>query len=373
MELSQLYLPPTPPKTPDNDTQYGYDDKSIPRTFELPLELPSTPVEPNDALVEELKGRVMQIPNMMNYMPGWPVRELSPHQDRLRVLFNDALDRVVPDPRRRQKFKDCDFAYFCALWWPHGDWEDFYAASFFILWIFLWDDTIDANDHDLSDDFHKACRFRAQTLRYCKYHLGLSEDTEEPELPSVACGLFKEFAGRVVERFQKHRIQRIYDEIVQYMKETENEQADRLAGRIPTLDEYIDNRLGTAAVFILCGINELFIPRHLPDWIMNSPEMEVIWRETNLNIIITNDVLSLKKEIVTGCLLSLIPVLYRQGIEWDDLVPELMDELLNVTRRFDQAADALEAACGDDEALRSNLRTYLDVCRRNGTGTYIYT
>lgn len=90
-------------------------------------------------------------------------------------------------------------------WWPHGEWEDFYSASFFALWIFVWDDTIDANDHDLSENFQKACHFRSQTLKYCKYYLGLSEDSEEPELPSLACSLFKEFAGRIVEKFQKRR------------------------------------------------------------------------------------------------------------------------------------------------------------------------
>ncbi|KAH8911535.1 terpenoid synthase [Coniochaeta sp. PMI_546] len=373
MEVSQLFLSLTPVLSYEKDTHIRYDDKSIPRTFELPLELPSTPVDPNEALVEELKGRVMHIPNMLDYMEGWPVRELNQYHDRIRTLFNEALDRVIPDARRRQKFKDCDFAYFCALWWPHGEWEDFYSASFFALWIFVWDDTIDANDHDLSENFQKACHFRSQTLKYCKYYLGLSEDSEEPELPSLACSLFKEFAGRIVEKFQKHRVQRIYDEIVRYITECENEQAERLAGRIPTLDEYIENRLGTAAVFILCGINELFIEQALPDWMMDSPEMEVIWRETNLGIIISNDVLSLKKEIVTGCLLSLVPVLYRQGIEWDDIVPELMEELLHVCRRFDEAAETLEAAAADDPQLLKDLKTYLDVCRTNNTGTYIYT
>lgn len=43
---------------------------------------------------------------------------------------------------------------------------------------------------------------------------------------------------------------------MRYIKECEVEQAERLAGTIPTLDEYIENRLGTAAVLILCGINE---------------------------------------------------------------------------------------------------------------------
>lgn len=77
----------------EKDTHIRYDDKSIPRTFELPLELPSTPVDPNEALVEELKGRVMHIPNMMDYMEGWPVRELNQYHDRIRTLFNEALDR----------------------------------------------------------------------------------------------------------------------------------------------------------------------------------------------------------------------------------------------------------------------------------------
>jgi hypothetical protein len=57
----------------------------------------------------------------------------------------------------------------------------------------------------MSENFQKACRFRSQTLNYCKYYLGLSGDAEEPELPSLACGLFKEFAWRIVERFQKRR------------------------------------------------------------------------------------------------------------------------------------------------------------------------
>lgn len=93
MEVSQLVLALSPALSREKDAHIGTDDKSIPRTFELPLELPSTPVDPNDALVEELEGRVMHIPNMMDCMQGWPVRELNQYQERLRVLFDEALDR----------------------------------------------------------------------------------------------------------------------------------------------------------------------------------------------------------------------------------------------------------------------------------------
>lgn len=60
----------------------------------------------------------------------------------------------------------------------------------------------------------------------------------------------------VCPRPASDRIQRVYDEIVRYIHECEVEQADRLAGYLPTLDEYLENRLGTSAVFILCGIFE---------------------------------------------------------------------------------------------------------------------
>ena len=93
MEVPQVNtaFPPSPPA--EQDSQCVYDDKRIPRTFELPIELPSTPVDPNEALVEELKGRVMRIPNMLNYMEDWPVRELNQYYHRMQTLFNEALDR----------------------------------------------------------------------------------------------------------------------------------------------------------------------------------------------------------------------------------------------------------------------------------------
>lgn len=374
MEIEQATLVSSNLRPNGNDVA-SFEDRSVPRTAEVLLELPGTPIDPNEALAAELKGRAMHVPNMMLAMHGWPHRERNKYYEQMRSLFDETLDRVIPDPRRRQKFKECDFALFAALWWPHAEWDDFYSASFFALWIFVWDDTIDANDNDLSDDFQKACRFRQQTLEYVKDCLGLRAEGEgdEPVFPSLACGLFRDFSKRVVEKFKKDRVQRIYDEIVRYIHECEVEQADRLAGYIPTLDEYLENRLGTSAVFILCGIFELFVETALPDWMMNSPEMQVIWRETNLGIIIINDILSLKKEIVTECLISLVPVLYREGIPWEDVVPELIEELEAVRDRLDEAAGQLERASENDTQLLKDLRTYVDVCKTSTTGTYIYT
>lgn len=69
------------------------DAKRIPRTVEIPLELPDSPVGPNEALAAELKGRVMEVPNMMIPMAGWPHRERNKHYEEMRNSFNETLDR----------------------------------------------------------------------------------------------------------------------------------------------------------------------------------------------------------------------------------------------------------------------------------------
>lgn len=70
------------------------DVKNIPRTVEVPLELPASPVDPNEALAEELRGKMLQVPCMMKTtMDGWPVRERNRWENQMRILFNDTLDR----------------------------------------------------------------------------------------------------------------------------------------------------------------------------------------------------------------------------------------------------------------------------------------
>lgn len=93
MEVAQVTLTLTPGLSCKHDTAFGVDDKSIPRVFEIPLELPGTPVDPNEALADELRGKTMRIPNMLDYMHGWPARELNQHYRVMQTLFDEALDR----------------------------------------------------------------------------------------------------------------------------------------------------------------------------------------------------------------------------------------------------------------------------------------
>ena len=89
-------------------------------------------------------------------------------------------------------------------WWPEALWDDLYLAALFATWAFVWDDTIDTNEHILSDDLEKACAFRKESLTYVNYCLRLvDEELEEPPLPDPASALFKQFADGYCQRVGK--------------------------------------------------------------------------------------------------------------------------------------------------------------------------
>lgn len=71
----------------------------------------------------------------------------------------------------------------------------------FTVALFVWDDTIDTNEHALASDFERAEVWRGQSLSYFRYHLKLSPQDVEPQCPDEICLLFKEFAERFCEKF----------------------------------------------------------------------------------------------------------------------------------------------------------------------------
>lgn len=182
------------------------------------------PLDSNTALANELRGQRFRV-DMTRSFCEWPSGARNPHYKRLQMECDRVLEMYeiscffpsfffflpdlthnnshsgVPDIERCQKFKRCDFALFSVLWWPSADWDDLYTAMLFTVALFVWDDTIDTNEHILASDFAKAEIWRNQSLDYFRYHLQLSSTVEEPCCPDDICLLFEEFAQRFCRDF----------------------------------------------------------------------------------------------------------------------------------------------------------------------------
>ena len=105
---------------------------------------------------------------------------------------------------------------------------------------------------------------------------------------------------------------------------------------------------------------------------MDSPERQAIWDETNLIISVTNDILSLKKEIKQGCINTIILLATASGKSVQDSIIEAVDVLRKSKARFDIAAESLVAIHGNAENVVSQIRAFIEVCRSNRVGNLVW-
>ena len=76
------------------------------------------------------------------------------------------------------------------------------------------------------------------------------------------------------------------------------EQTVQLSGKLPSVEEYNQRRMGTSAVLVCLAITEYSYNMSLPEKMMASAEMELLWTATNIIISTCNDILSVRKEVV---------------------------------------------------------------------------
>ncbi|ROV93155.1 hypothetical protein VMCG_08735 [Cytospora schulzeri] len=327
------------------------------------------PLDPNAALANDLRGRVIHV-NMTKSFPHWATGARHPEYERLRLECDRVLEIGVPDPNRCRKFKKSDFALFSSLWWPDAAWEDIYTAMLFTVALFVWDDTIDTNEHMLASDFERAELWREQSLCYFKYHLQLSPQGTEPYCPDDICLLFKEFAERFCNDFGEEQRRRMYSKIENFVEHNKLEQAERLAGRIPSHEEYMHIRYGVTGVRMFALLLEITEQTALPAWVMDSPEMEGIIQESNFMIIVY---VPSKLIIATDCVVNLVPVLYQSGQPLDEIIPYLTEEMHSSRDRLDSAAAKLDAMTQQDHQLNKIVMKFIDGARRMATGTLEYS
>ena len=173
--------------------------------------------------------------------------------------------------------------------------------------------------------------------------------------------------------YSRSQCQRFHDEMARFMTASEDEQAGRLTGHIPSLDEYWRFRLGTSAVYIGSAAGEYSISSRIPDALMRSDAaMQAIWDETNVIIAITNDLLSLRKEMHLDCIDSIVPLVFASTGDVQRAVSEAVGALRAARDRFDNAAEDLMARQYEHDEIRSQVEQFIEVQRSNCVGNLVW-
>jgi len=160
--------------------------------------------------------------------------------------------------------------------------------------------------------------------------------------------------------------------MILFLEMSQLEQEYRLGDTIPNVEEYWFCRMGTSAVGPCMAVVEYSLGQRLPRSVMRSTEIRIVWDETNIMISIVNDILSLKKELSTGVIISVVPVLCAINHDVQAAVDQALEGLHASVERLEVATRRLMEQDGTPH-LEAELRSYVDCCKEYSTGNLAWS
>ena len=185
--------------------------------------------------------------------------------------------------------------------------------------------------------------------------------------------VFQQFGSRYCETAPVDQRRRLHYEIQAFITACATEQKLRLERKIPDFSSYMDMRIATAGGTMLCSLVPYATGEPLPAALASAPEIGRMWLQACILLSLLNDMLSLKKELRTDCVINAVSALLEPGVGLDEIVAQLEQRMRTAVKEFDEAAERLLLMAGPDEDQTGLVTRYIDGCRATVTGTLEFT
>ncbi|KAL6831980.1 isoprenoid synthase domain-containing protein [Trichoderma camerunense] len=324
-------------------------------------------------LASMLSGSTLPIPNLKVPLANFP-KGVNKYMHEIRQWVDRLVDENIHDRRKRAGVKRCDFGYLAACCFPYSEWEELKASAAFFVWVFTWDDIIDNGEDDtgIISNADLARIFCEQSLDHIKLQLELDDSHQKAAstqpLPSMT--MFDHVAKPLTAVWNHTRKQRLYNEIEHYVNCCLVEHIQQEDDLIPTQEEFTMMRFGTSGITPGIAICEFTRNVSLPDEIVESAPMKVIWKEITRLCMMINDIYSCQKELRSGVIQNIIPVIaYASGT--DDIgtvTQEFMHIFQTSVNTFEEAFQVLKALASPDTKLSEDIQKYIENCQTITTG-----
>ncbi|KAI5924557.1 isoprenoid synthase domain-containing protein [Camillea tinctor] len=325
-----------------------------------------------------LHGQTLHVSDLREVFAEWP-SAVNKYAKELEVLVNETLDKIITNDRKRKALKQADFGRLLALWYPDAEWEELKVATAYSVWIFVWDDEIDAGDTDAAHDEDLARAYYKQSLDYIHHMLDLDDekDASKDKAPNQNMTLFGDVGRGVVPATDRLQRQRFYRELENFMDQVGVEHNHRMAGTIPSLAEYLKIRSGSVGCAPQIALTDHMLRIRLPEEIMDSEAMRALWKETIEVCLVLNDIYSVQKEIAQGSLLNIVPAMFKNLPPEDQTLERVSKDLDAALKgsidRFEIAAKTLSETAPEDASLNKNLKDFVKWCRYFTTGVLYWS
>ncbi|KAI4598371.1 hypothetical protein KJ359_002780 [Pestalotiopsis sp. 9143b] len=317
-------------------------------------------------LAKSLKGQTLLIPDLKPIFSHWPSLE-NENYSRMKDVVDKKLPHILPSEKHQQAVKDADPALLAARWWPTSTWESFQVMTDLTIWFGIWDDYVER-----LEDEEEAEDFRFSTKEYVAQSFGLSSNEYTESTTRSVHPLILNFAG-IAEKIrdaydieQREELLRHFDQYIDATRiETEFEKSEF----VPSLERYWEVRTLTSGMGTLLGMSEFALGVKLPMSVVTSAAYETLWLSTIVINSIVNDLISLKKEMRAGSVLSSVAIMFHEsGGDLDLAVRLSVEHIRQLVEVYDTTATMLLFdLVGDQETCRA-LTKVIDLFRMVNTG-----
>ncbi|KAF5669249.1 terpene synthase [Fusarium heterosporum] len=327
------------------------------------------------AIVSALRGQTLRIPNLYTLFSSWPNThgQVNRHHEHVKSIVAQAVDRITTTYPLIARRKADDIAHLACSLYPQARKPQIEALTLYTTWLVCWDDAVDANEGDLAGDFARAERWRRLTMKMVREALDIDEARIVELDGDPISGVFRDFGSRICETAQKDQRRLLHDEIRFFTESCAAEQELRLASHIPDFESYIKLRIGTVGGRMLCSLVPYATQETLPRSLSSAPEVSQIWTQVCILLSLLNDMLSLKKELQTDCVINAVAAMMEPDMTLDIVVTRLEERMGLAVREFDDATHKLFEKAESQEDLKPLLTRYVDGCRAIVTGTLNFT
>ncbi|KAL1969796.1 hypothetical protein VTN77DRAFT_7305 [Rasamsonia byssochlamydoides] len=315
-------------------------------------------IDPRKQVVEALRGQTLIVPDLFALYSNWKV-DLHPDYEQVRAELEQWLLRWVPNEENRKKQRKVDSAMLSGFFWTGVPLDKYRTLAEFMSWYFLWDD----GKADASTISSKK-QYRKDTLAFLKYCL---EPGSTNGRPPVSDGTTRDTSSPSDRNFSLitlvvHALRRYANDVYNYVEAVSSHQEQREIG-LSTIEGYIERRLHTIGAYPCLTIMEWAYGLNIPSLIYEHKATKVIMRETALASFLSNDIISLKKEVAAGEVDSMVPIIMHHRHVSAQEAMEQVVELLEKSYNDCTAAEHRLLDLDLDGKVRDNVKMLIQGCK----------
>ncbi|KAF6828913.1 terpene synthase family protein [Colletotrichum plurivorum] len=318
-------------------------------------------------LARRLDGQTMVIPDLRQMMSHWPSGK-NAHCAEIEAMIRELLDQSA-EANDRANVEEANPALLTSCFWPDASLERLTTLAMMVIWQGRLDDAIEALEYENSE---RAQELRTQTNEYVGQYLLLPDAAQPPPTTSAMAG-FRQVAQAVRRHYDGDQRKALKASLSAYIDSTAHETRYIQSGDVPTNRYYRFVRPRTAGSGPLCALAEFASGTQLSSEVTkasSSSPYKLMLDSVSIIVGLTNDLLSLGKELRKNRTFSIVPILLWNGDHGglEEVVEHVVGQIEKAVKDFDVCEGRLlNLYLSEADQIKQAAATLKTICTGNLT------